>query len=118
MVEVETKLNQDALLRLNRFHLFKKNKLILLLFMSIFILLGILISILADKENKKIFGIVFAVIFGFGFPLLCLLLMNFTVWLQLRSSKFISNDTIINYKFDDNMIFYQAKNSGMVSTTE
>ena len=118
MVEVNTVLDKGALMKLNLFHLFKKNKLTLLLPMVIFIMLGLFISIFHKEESDKYFGIIFTIVFGLGFPLLCLGMMKFMIWLQLRSSKFISEETKIHYRFDDNIIYYQMKKPGMITTSE
>ncbi|MDD4296894.1 MAG: YcxB family protein [Ruminiclostridium sp.] len=118
MVEVKTGLDKVALSKLNQFHLYRKNILTLLIPMIIFIAFGLVKFFFPEEESDKYFGIIFAVFFGLGFPLLCYGMMKFMVWIQLRSSKFISDETKINYKFDTDMIYYYMEKPGMKTTCE
>lgn len=118
MVEVKTGLDKVALTKLNRFHLFRKNVFLLLIPMIIFITFGLIKFFYPEEESEKYFGIIFAIVFGLGFPVLCFGMMKFMVWLQLRSSKFISEETKIDYRFDSDIIFYYMEKPGMKMTCE
>lgn len=118
MVEVKTGLDKVALSKLNQFHLFRKNVFVLLIPMILFSSFGLFKFFYPEDESDKYFGIIFAVVFGIGFPVLCFGMMKFMVWLQLRSSKFISDETRIDYRFDNDMIYYHMEKTGMRMTCE
>lgn len=118
MVEVKTCLDKTALLKLNRFHLFRKNFLMFPIFIVVFLALGVLMYLFPDAEGEEYLGIVFALLGGIGLPLFIYATMRFMVWLQTRSSKFISNETQLDYKFDENVIYNRMQKPGMISTSE
>ena len=118
MVEVRTSLDKVALLKLNQFHMYRKNIFTILIPMIIFTALGLAMFFFPNEESDKYVGIIYSVTFGFGFPLLCYGMMRFMLWLQLRSAKYISNETIIDYKFENDIIYYNMEKSGMKTTSE
>ena len=117
MVEVKTSLDKIAITKLNQFHLFRKNVLLLILPMIIIFAIGLISFLFPEEESEKYIGIILMV-FGVGFPLLCFIMMKFMVWLQLRSAKFISEETKIDYIFNEDMIYYHMENVGMKTTSE
>ncbi|MBN2652270.1 MAG: YcxB family protein [Spirochaetales bacterium] len=118
MIEVKTGLDKVAVLKLNQFHLFRKKIFLLLIFMILFVAFGLVNFFYSEEEWEKYLGLIFAIVFGLGFPLLCYGTMKFIVWLYLRSSKFISGETKINYRFDTDIIYYSMEKSNMKMTCE
>ena len=118
MLEANTVFSRKETIELNRFQLFVKGRVYLILFMLWFIFLGTLLLILGVGTAAKIIGAVFVVVFGLGFPGFCWFAILLLIRIQLHSSKLISDETNNYYKIDENSLFNRLTRPGCESTFE
>jgi hypothetical protein len=114
--EAKTKLNKQETVELNKFHLFKKGRVLLILFAAVFFVLGVLMFLLAEDISQKVFGAVFTVLFGIGFPYVCWLFARLFLALQFRSAKLISDETENYFKIDAEQLFNRLTKQDCEST--
>ncbi|OEF98812.1 hypothetical protein BHF71_10825 [Vulcanibacillus modesticaldus] len=118
MVEARTRLDKHELLNLNKFHLFRKNVWLFLIPMFVFIVIGVLMIIFAEDNGDRIFGTIFLVVFGIGYPLISYIIMKLLVWFHLRSMKLVSNETLNYFKIDNEILFNRMEKTDMISIFE
>lgn len=118
MIEARTRLDKQEINSLNKFHLFRKNIWMLVIPMIFFSAFGVLNILSAEDMFDKIFGMIFITVFGLGFPLFAYLIMKVIVWLQLRSTRLISNETENYFKIDGDILYNKLEKTDCISTFE
>jgi hypothetical protein len=113
MYEFQAKFGKEEIKALNSFHTFNKQRWLIILLTIIFFFY-FLINYL---ETKNVIYLVVAVIFGSGFPLLTYVIMRLMVNSYLRSTKMVSDESNMNFKFTDEAIDIKMEKPDMTSTT-
>lgn len=117
MIEATTKLDKSEIGHLNNFHLFRKNRLIVILPSFLFATLGTVILFLSESAGDTAGGISL-LIFGVCFPLLLYLALKIAVWYQLKSTKFISDDSMNYFKITNESLYNKLERKDCTSSFE
>ena len=115
MFEFLAKLGKEEVVALNRFHLFKKNGVLIYLMALVVGAMFCLPLIEKDITNKLLKMII---VFVLAYLLFVFLINKLMVWLQLRTTKFISEETKTHFKFDDDEFECSTFKPDMKSTTQ
>lgn len=118
MVEANTVFSKKETIELNKFQLFVKGRIYLILFMLWFIVLGSMLLFIGVSTAAKIIGLVFIILFGLGFPVICWFAIRLLIELQLKSSRVISDETNNYYKIGEDNLFNRLTKTGCEATFE
>lgn len=112
LIEVRTNYDEKAFYQYNRFHVFKKNKWVVIIFSVVFVLLGLLLTLDGDEG-----GIIF-IVTGLLFPVFMLLFVSLISKLHLKSNKMFADLKNIYFRFNDETIFNEVKSTDLTTTNE
>lgn len=118
MVEANTVFSKKETIELNKFQLFVRGRIYLIIFMLWFITLGLMLLFIGISAVAKLIGVIFIVLFGLGFPAFCWFAIRLLIELQLRTSRVISEETNNYYKIDEDNLFNRLTKTGCEATFE